>query len=1029
MAPIELAKFKAASYGNNQWACRVTQESLCRHPAGNKQYGAEPNALDNAQRVRATVVLDPYFNDRQATGLYVPPGEVVTIEIPEIAKGKLTARLNIHSLDLNYRNMFQYLGKSYPRLPRISMSARLDEKVNTIGWPLGGVLSIEIGLDAFPNPIEINVSGCVLTPWFRYGVTTDEEWKTIRNYPGIISVIESGNIIMQVPSNQLRWSSRPTEAMALLRSCAAVMNRAARPQRDYPMSRPNGRLWYPCCWWFDTFVPNGAACADRGGFFSCYPNDWFGGAFNVDGMITGGAWGAWHEMGHHHQFLWAFGQSGEVSNNALVVLAYSYLTELSAYRVEGANGAIEYNPWQNKPDFLHMYAAITTGSDAPLRMYIMLMYCFGRKLQEDLISAHQSNKYYHKDTYGWRGSWLLTASKLIGLDMRKHIAWHGFSASPDDDFSQSAADMLDEWKLKPFYPIANIYQTGYIVNGVLEETTRPFRITGGRKFTKIFNFTRYTKWRNGHGEFEMGEIEGREGAWEKLEPGVWRYTPLPNKSAIDEWRLTYHEKTTDQTIITYGKIEQLYNVHSYERYGCAANLGPIEAYRTTVGRNSDASGTAKGINVGTANTGGAFVVVCKGQFIPEKSGNYTFYAAPDEMALFYLSEKPLTYDPDVDKRYLLLNDNGGWHSNYMESRGSEWRVLRAGRPYHFSFVIYNTDGNGGGKLGYKINNTGNINDIPNSRVILPDATLEDFQHAGQWYPEWIDIDGIDDYGKSKNIKPKIVSVIAPKEQMNRPTSNLIDGNTNDIYTTKFSAPPEPFPHNFTLGFDVLSPIDTVTLSRCDRMAENRDVKTTNLSIFCDDVLIYSTPFDSKTQSTFTFPKVSYCNAITYLLPDNQYGWGGVCFRELSASVSFTASHVIPITHSRFKFNGESRTEPRGGYYNGIGKYISAGGSVEFEFAGPLTEFVLLGDKWEQPELLDQASVYVNGVKIGQFTPDLVSAPAYGSKLWKAPVFVAKGLETSQATKTRIRIEVESGEIGLTAVLIPNDEKYDLVNLA
>ena len=140
-------------------------------------------------------------------------------------------------------------------------------------------------------------------------------------------------------------------------------------------------------------------------------------------------------------------------------------------------------------------------------------------------------------------------------------------------------------------------------------------------------------------------------------------------------------------------------------------------------------------------------------------------------------------------------------------------------------------------------------------------------------------------------------------------------------------------------------------------------------------------------------------------------------------------HVVPISHSLFKFTGESRTETRGGYYNAIGKYVSAGGSVEFEFSGPLSEFVLIGDKWEQPQFPDQATVYVNDVKIGHFTPDLASAPAYGSKLWKAPLFIAKGLDTSKATKTRVRVQVESGEIGLAAVVIPNDEKYDLVNIA
>ena len=482
----------------------------------------------------------------------------------------------------------------------------------------------------------------------------------------------------------------------------------------------------------------------------------------------------------------------------------------------------------------------------------------------------------------------------------------------------------------------------------------------------------------------------------------------------------------------HGKIQQVLDQNSFRRYhNIPTTLSVLEAYRRTVGATPNAQGQGSGCQIATVNGVGCYVVVCEGKFIAPKSGNYTFYAAPDEYALFYLSEKPLKYNPDADKAYLLLRDESGYHGSYDTNKGSEWRMLQANKEYYFSFVIYNTDGAGGGKMGYRINSTGSVVDIPASNVINVDANMEDVRKS-KWEPNWEEIEGIDTYSLNKKISPRITGVTAPKEQLPRDVSNLINGNTNDIYVSKFNPPKdaEPFPHEYSLTFAEPSPVESVKLTSCKGMQPPRNMQTSNLSILCDGRLVGTTAYESLSQSDISLSGMTYCSEVTVHVSDNAEKWddvaGGSCFREITIQFPFSASKIIPVTNQFLKFTGNCRDVTTGGYYNGVGKYISKGGSVELEFSGGQTEFVLLGDRWQNEAMTDIASVYVNGNKIGEFTPDLKTAPAYGSKQYLSPIFVAKGLQASE--RTRIRVTVESGEIGLAGLLILQSEDHELVHI-
>ena len=446
----------------------------------------------------------------------------------------------------------------------------------------------------------------------------------------------------------------------------------------------------------------------------------------------------------------------------------------------------------------------------------------------------------------------------------------------------------------------------------------------------------------------------------------------------------------------------------------------MEAYQKTVGVAPDATGRGQGGQIAKVNGVGSYVVVCKGKFLPPKTGTYKFYAAPDEYALFYISETPLTYDPSKDSQHLVLTDDKGYHGNYDTTKGGKDCPLDASKEYYFSFVIYNKDGEGGGKIGYTVDGSSSVVDLPSSNVILVNATAADHKSM-KWVPEWVEIKGIDQYEKSKSQKPQIAEVTAPKEQMSRPIGNLYDGNTKDIYVSKFNPPTdaEPFPHMYTFKFLETADIESVNLANCN--PSGRPVQTDNLSIVCDGEIVDTFSYYSENQSSFALSTTVRCKTVTVMIDGNSLKWdnmpGGTCFREISfGGATFTAEKVIPISHSAFTFSGTSRTETFGAYYNSIGKYISKGGSVEILLNESYNEIVIVGDKWQNAKMNDVATVYINDKKVGEFSPDLEQPCPYGPKQYKAPLFIAKQLETQAHTK--VRIEVESGEIGLAALLVP-----------
>lgn len=184
----------------------------------------------DAERVRKTVRLYPGEGGWVSTGLYVPPGEVVTLDCGGLT-GTLTARIGCHSDNLPPKivpldedgnpmnnpydpqpiNMmkvkmgWQQITDDRPlwRWPDMVRDFRVTKKRQEIGHVLGGVLWFR--WEGGRRPMDVEVSGCVRMPWFRLGLDTNEAWVSeISKYPAPWAEVQTKTVILTVPSEDVR---------------------------------------------------------------------------------------------------------------------------------------------------------------------------------------------------------------------------------------------------------------------------------------------------------------------------------------------------------------------------------------------------------------------------------------------------------------------------------------------------------------------------------------------------------------------------------------------------------------------------------------------------------------------------------------------------------------------------------------------------------------------------------------------------------------------------------------------------------
>ncbi|NMG07122.1 M60 family metallopeptidase [Brasilonema sp. UFV-L1] len=283
------------------------------------------NIEPGAEIVNKTIEFDRVFNDREQfrmsqppknwkiTGLYARPAEELIVNVKNATRQDLKGvkvRMNTHTDELapDSKNVKQD-GK-FKRPPIVTLRLPLEPGQNQVRNQYGGLIFLE-STDSADKVLDIEIQDAVEAPHYIHGVTTPEQWRTIRNNPAPWAVIETTKVVVVVPSSDVRnldnqesLGSMWDNIVGWVSELAGFSENPALPHRT-----PQGKQWLV----MDKQISAGSAHAGIPIMFS--PGYKLA---DVNAISKSGrtGWGVWHELGHNYQQpLWASTFGGESTVN------------------------------------------------------------------------------------------------------------------------------------------------------------------------------------------------------------------------------------------------------------------------------------------------------------------------------------------------------------------------------------------------------------------------------------------------------------------------------------------------------------------------------------------------------------------------------------------------------------------------------------------------------------------------------------------------------------------------------------------
>ncbi|HHI78715.1 MAG TPA: hypothetical protein ENK02_01905 [Planctomycetes bacterium] len=289
-----------------------------------------------------------------STGIYIPPGRIVRVEVRPLGPGplpKLQLQVGAHSDRL-------WKKKRWSRDPEIAKRFPLSGPTKVLSR-YGGLLYLLPRGKAWvsrlaPVEVELRTFGGVGAPRFVLGETRLEDWRKALEGPAPWGEIEGRRIIFTMQTEKLRRLADPRPALEFWDAVVDLYEKLdpqpPRPRKqrvvfDRQISAGALHSGYPIM----GHLPHQNPVVDPANYIL------------RDGKRKGRFWGLLHEIGHNYQQrAWTFGGTGEVTNNVFVLYANEKLlgapieetiqqrklrAQKNAYLAAGAPFAL----WKRKP--------------------------------------------------------------------------------------------------------------------------------------------------------------------------------------------------------------------------------------------------------------------------------------------------------------------------------------------------------------------------------------------------------------------------------------------------------------------------------------------------------------------------------------------------------------------------------------------------------------------------------------------------------------------------------------------------------
>ena len=414
---------------------RLLPEKVRPHPAAAGFPGAVPAEAD---RVTRAVQIDTAVSAWHSTGLYAPPGEAVSVKVPEAAAGKkLQVRIGAHSDTL-------WGLDSWHRCPEICRQFPIDRPITRAANAFGGLVYIEVPERGKLGAISVEITGAIEAPHYVLGKTDLTQWRDrIRSRPAPWAELQTTKVVLTLPAKVVRSLDDPETLMkfwdSVLDACAGLAGRPLvreRPERyvaDTQIGAGYMHAGYPIMTLTD--IPE--VMVDKARMMS---------------NGHGGVWGLFHELGHNHQSGdWTFDGTGEVTENLFTLYVFEKACKNTANLHPGLSP-------EERTKSLKAYMA--TGPDfakwksdpfLALQMYVQLKDAFGWDAFKKVFAEYRglpAGQHPRNDDEK-RDQWMVRFSRAVGRNLGPFFqAW----GVPTSEKARASIAELPAWMPDGFPP-------------------------------------------------------------------------------------------------------------------------------------------------------------------------------------------------------------------------------------------------------------------------------------------------------------------------------------------------------------------------------------------------------------------------------------------------------------------------------------------------------------------------------------------------------------------------------------------------
>jgi hypothetical protein len=406
---------------------RLAMETPPRDVRAHPSSAAFPGPVGPDRAGQLTLQIDPRVPGWHTTGLYAPPGELITVTLTDHEPGADEMAIQIGAWRDPHTHAYRVRLRDAIR--RFPVTAETTEAASAIGGPIYLDLSTAFAVGPHRGPLTVVIDGTARAPHYKHGVTDPAEWRdTIRHFEAPWAEFESDKLVFTVPSDAVRSVDDPARIMDHWDRVHEAMQSLEPRSPTHWADRPYRYVADASVSWGYMYCPSDGPIVIP----SSAAADMFDPA-NFDAEGENKLWGHYHEMGHAHQNpLWTDGATGEVTVNIFTVYAlhtingYPLDHEATRTTPEDSRRVYEVQMARNKP-----FDEIGGPFDL-LQFYAILWHHFGFEpfhTAFDSIRALPPGQ-RPTSTSDERQTFLVHMSRAVGHDLSDYVRTWGI-AIPD----------------------------------------------------------------------------------------------------------------------------------------------------------------------------------------------------------------------------------------------------------------------------------------------------------------------------------------------------------------------------------------------------------------------------------------------------------------------------------------------------------------------------------------------------------------------------------------------------------------------